>query len=60
MKSKVKWVIEECYFLLASRAASACGLIEESNEERIMKASEKEFPFGLLGWGLGGRAQSSV
>lgn len=54
MKSKVKWIIEECYFLLASKAASTCGLIEVRNEERILKASEKEFQFGLWGGGWGG------
>lgn len=53
MKSKVKWVIEECYFLLISKAASTCGLIEERNEERIMKASEKESQFGLWDGGYG-------
>jgi len=33
VKSKVKWIIEECSFPLASKAASACGLIKERNEE---------------------------
>lgn len=47
MKSQVKWITEECHFLLASKAASACGLMEERNEETTMKASEKEFVWAL-------------
>ena len=58
MKSKVKWIIEECYFLLISKAASTCGLTEERNEERIMKTSEEESQFGLWGGGWGGEPKA--
>lgn len=54
----MKWITEECHFLLASKAASACSLMEERNEERTMKASKKGFQFGLWRRGWGGEAKA--
>lgn len=58
MKSKVKWIIEEYYFLLISNVASTCGLIEEQNEERFKKVLEKEPQIGLWGGGCGGQLKA--